>query len=144
MQKHLVSVLAFMVVAFAIQGLSHFAINARFYGSLGIMRPEPVMALGFATMIVQGAVISRALEVWRGADATLADGMRVSVAFGLMMVNYVVLTTPAKYATPDTAQWMLVEGLAGIAQFGLFGLALGAIHQRFGRIATRIAGARAL
>ena len=61
MKPHLLSILAFMAITFAAQGTSHFLVNKAHFDAVGFLRDEPIMALGFATMILQGGAMSLAL-----------------------------------------------------------------------------------
>lgn len=131
MFKHIVSVAGFILVTFTIQGLSHFIINKDHYASIGFLRLEPIMPLGFLTMIIQGLVLSLAFAAWRGTQVTIRDGVALSAAFGIFLVSYIMFATPAKYLVPSISSWMMIEGLAGFAQFALFGLVLAVIHKRF-------------
>lgn len=120
-----------MIVTFAVQGLNHFVINEAYYANIGFARPEPVMALGFLTMIVQGSILSFALAYIAPVGATIKDGFKISLSFGLFLAVYIAWAEPAKYAAPSITAWMLTEGLASTIQFIIFGLLLGLIHQRF-------------
>ena len=134
--KHFLSVLAFMGITFAVQGLNHFVLNADHYAAISFARPEPVMALGFLTMIVQGTIISLALHRMTPVGPGMKDGLTVSLGFGLFLGTYIAVTEPAKYAAPSIPAWMMIEGLASATQFLLFGLILAWIHRRFGRAVT--------
>lgn len=129
--KHFLSVIAFMMVSFAVQGMNHFVINTEHYANIDFARPEPVMALGFLTMIIQGGILTLALGHLAPLGAKIKDGFMVSLSFGLFLGIYVAVTEPAKYAAPSIPAWMITEGLASATQFILFGFVLGLIHQRF-------------
>jgi len=58
--------------------------------------------------------------------------LAVAGAFGLFLVSYIALVAPAKYTVPSVSSWMMVEGLAGLVQFAIFGVLLGLIHKRIG------------
>ena len=131
MLKHIFSVAAFMLVSFAVQGLSHFVINKAHYGAIHFMRADPIMPMGLLAMIIEGFILSFALAAWRGKLATPRDGLILSAAFGLFLVSYIALAAPAKYAVPAIQNWMMIESLAGFVQFTVYGLLLGMIHQRF-------------
>ncbi len=133
MMKHTLSILAFMVITFAVQGLNHFVLNADHYAGITFARPEPVMALGFLTMIVQGTILTLALARIAPAKPTLKDALTVSLGFGLFLGFYIAVTEPAKYAAPSISAWMITEGLASATQFLLFGLMLAWIHRRFSK-----------
>lgn len=132
--KHILSVIGFMIVTFAVQGLNHFVINEAYYANIDFARPEPVMALGFLTMIVQGSILSFALGYIAPIGATMKDGFKISLSYGLFLAAYIAWAEPAKYAAPSIPGWMLTEGLASTIQFTIFGLLLGFIHRRFSRI----------
>lgn len=132
MTKHILSVLAFILCTFGTQGLSHFVINKDHFAQIAHLRPDPIMPMGFAVMCIQGILLSLALHAWRGGEATLTDGVKVALIFGLFLVSYIALTEPAKYTVPSIAAWIRVEVLVGAAQFGVFGVLMGYIHQRWG------------
>ena len=129
MLKHLIAVVGFMVVSFAVQGLSHFVINKEHFAGIGFARPDPIIPLGLLVMVIQGLVLSLALSAWRGDQATIADGVIVAASFGLFLVSYIAIVEPSKYTVPSIGGWLVVEGVAGLVQFGLFGLLLGFIHK---------------
>ncbi|HEV8365752.1 MAG TPA: hypothetical protein VGQ52_19720, partial [Gemmatimonadaceae bacterium] len=52
------TVLAYMIVTFGVQGASHFAINAEHYAAISIMRSEPIIPMGLASMIIQGLLFA--------------------------------------------------------------------------------------
>lgn len=129
--KHFLSVLAFMITSFGVQGTSHFAINKDHYAGVEFMRAEPIIPLGILTMIIQGLVLTFALARLAPTRPTIQDGVTVSIAFGLFLASYIVLVEPSKFTVPSTPKWMIVEGLASLIQFAIFGLALGAIHKKW-------------
>lgn len=128
--KHILSVIAFMIVSFAVQGLNHFVINAEYYANIDFARPAPVMALGFLAMIVQGSILTLALGHIARLGTRIKDGLMVSLSFGLFLGSYIAFAEPAKYAVPSIPAWIITEGLTSTIQFALFGFVLGFIHQR--------------
>ena len=128
--KHLFTILGYMLVSFAVQGGSHFVINTDFYAGIPFMRPDAIIPMGLATMVLQGLILSLALERLGGANPTLRDGMVVAAGFGLFLASYIAVASPAKYAVPSIPAWMLVEGLNSLVQFVLVGLVIGLIHRR--------------
>jgi hypothetical protein len=131
MTKHLLSVLAFIIVSFAVQGPNHFVINKAHYDEIEFARAEPVMALGILTMIIQGIILTFAMTKITSAGALLNDGLLVSLSFGLFLAVYIALAEPAKYAAPSIPSWFMTEGLVSTIQFVVFGVALGLIHRKF-------------
>lgn len=127
---HFMSVVGFMAVSFTAQALSHFVINQDHFSSINYYRPEPIIPMGLTAMIIQGALISIALKVWRPVHVRLQDGLCVSVVFGVFLSAYISLVEPAKYMVPDIAAWMRVEAMVSAIQFLLFGLVLGFVHSK--------------
>ncbi|QBY01907.1 hypothetical protein E2K80_15200 [Rhodophyticola sp. CCM32] len=130
MLQHVLSVVAFMIVSFAAQGLSHFVINKDHFASVSFMRPDPVIPLGLLVIVFQGALLSMALHVWKGDGVRVADGILVSLIFGAFLVSYIAIVEPSKYLVPSIGAWVRVELLVGFAQFAIFGVILGWIHQK--------------
>lgn len=129
---HGLSILGFMVVTFAAQGLSHFVINKDHFAAIFYMREHPIMPMGFMAMIIQGLVISISLRAWRDGDATIANGLAVALVFGIFLVSYVALAEPAKYQVPNIGAWIKVEMVVGLLQFSTFGFLVGFIHTKLG------------
>lgn len=132
MNKHLLSVVGFIVVSFAVQGLNHFVINKTHYDNIDFAREEPVLVLGFLAMIIQGLLLSYAMTKIVSSGSLLRDGLLVSLSFGLFLASYIALAEPAKYAAPSIFSWFLTEGLASTIQFLIYGFVLGFIHRKFG------------
>ncbi|WP_341367859.1 hypothetical protein [Yoonia sp. BS5-3] len=123
------TVLAFMVVSFAVQGLSHFIINAKHFADIGFMRPDPILPMGFAVMIIQALIISFVMiNLWPNG-ATIMQALTVAACFGLFLGSYIALAEPAKYAAPSIPAWIMVEASASFVQFAGFGVLLGLIYR---------------
>lgn len=129
---HAVSVLAFMGVSFAAQGLSHFMVNKDHFAAISYLRENPIIPMGLAAMVIQGLIMSVALRSWRGGDATIANGFAIAAAFGVFLIAYIALVEPAKYEVPDIFAWIRVEAFVGLVQFSAFGILLGLIHSKLG------------
>ena len=132
MLKFVLTVAAYVVATLAVQAVSHFGINAAHYASVPFMRPESIAALGILASLIPGVVLA-----WLYPRVSLpGSAMMQAVTFawlvGAILVSYIALVEPAKYAVPSAAAWMAVEFGAGFVQFTIFGLLLGAIHMRIG------------
>jgi hypothetical protein len=136
MKKHVLSTLAYMVGTFAVQATSHSAINREHYASVSFMRPEPIFALGILSMVLQGGILSWLYSSVVRESAGWRNGLSFGLLAGTFFVSYLALAEPAKYQVPSVGRWMATESVAGLVQFGLFGLAIGWIHSRFGRPKT--------
>jgi hypothetical protein len=130
MIKHLLTVIAYVLSTFLVQGASHFAIAAKHYASIPFMRAEPVFALGFASMLIQGTIISLLYSEGAGKLSTISKAVRHAWLAGALIASYIVLAEPGKYAVASIPQWVGVELPAAAAQFTLFGVLMGLIHGR--------------
>lgn len=130
MKKSLLTIFAFMLVSFGVQGLSHFVINADHFATITFMRADPVLPMGFMAMIIEAMVFSFVMTRLWPDGATIKQGITVSACFGLFLASYIVLAEPAKYAAPSIPTWMVIEGVASFIQFAVFGVLLGMIYRK--------------
>lgn len=124
------TVLAYVISTFAVQGASHFAINADFYAGLPHMRPEPVLPMGLTAMLIQGTLFALLFPAFNRGPNTLRNALVFSWAIGAFLASYITLGEAGKYAIPSIPAWIAIEGSAAFAQFTVFGLLLGLIHRR--------------
>lgn len=90
-------------------------------------------------MLVQALILGGVMQRLWPDGATILDGIKVSVSFGLFLGSYIVLAEPAKYAAPSIPAWMMIEAIASTIQFGVFGLLLGLIHRKHTQEGGRLA-----
>lgn len=124
------TVLTYVVTTFAVQGASHFAINADHYAAIPIMRAEPVIAMGLGSMLIQGTLFALLFPAFTRSVVTVWDGVKFSWALGGFLASYIVLGEAGKYAIPSIASWIAVEGSVALLQYTVFGVLLGLIHRR--------------
>lgn len=116
---------SYLAASFLIQALSHFVINAEHYASIPFMRPEPLMYFGLLTMLIQGIVLTVLYLKWANNTFNVNQGLKFSLLMGLFFVSYLALVEPDKYNVMNVFAWVLVEGIAGLFQFTVFGVLLG-------------------
>jgi hypothetical protein len=135
------TIAAYVLTTFAVQGASHFAINADHFAAIDIMRAEPLVPLGITSMVVQGAIFAWLYPIYAAAGGgnSVRRGVLFSWMIGAFLASYIVLGEAGKYAIPSVPDWIAVETSAAFVQFTLFGVWLGLIHR-----APRLAGAAAV
>jgi hypothetical protein len=116
---------SYIVASFMIQALSHFVINTEHYDSVSFMRPEPLMYFGLLTMLIQGMVLTVLYQKWANNNFSINQGLKFSLLVGAFFIPYLALVEPDKYNVLNVSEWILVEGIAGLFQFSLFGVLLG-------------------
>lgn len=130
MKRHLLSVLGYVFATFATQATSHFVINAEHYAAVAHIKSEPIIALGFLSMLIQGAALSFVYSNSRFAAWGIKGALQLSWVFGAFLVSYIALAEAGKYSVPDVASWIVTEGIVGAMQFSLVGLFLGWSHRQ--------------
>ena len=130
MLKHILAVAGYIIATFATQALSHFVVFKAHYDAMTIMKPDPSFALGIASMIIQGTVLSLVYAGSWFSGEGLTGALRLSWLLGAFLVSYIALAEAAKYAVPSIPAWIGVEALAGAVQFTLAGVLLWWAHQR--------------
>ena len=123
------TVVAYVVTTFAVQGTSHFAINADHFAAIPIMRTEPILPLGIAAMVIQGLVFGWLYPVYANGASTLRKAIGFSWLIGGFLASYIVLGEVGKYAIPSISSWIGVELSAAFVQYTLFGVCLGLVHR---------------
>lgn len=124
------TILAYIVTTFGVQGASHFVINAGHYATIPIMRAEPLIAMGLLSMLIQGTIFALLFPAFQRGSGAVWDGVKFSWVLGGFLASYIVLGEAGKYAIPSLASWITVEGSVAFVQYTLFGGLLGLIHRR--------------
>ena len=99
------------------------------YDAIPFNAPSPIFALGLASMLVQGAILSGVFVQSTFRVRGVIGALGLSWLFGAFLVSYIALAEPAKYAVPNIGTWILVEIAAGAVQYTLVGLALYFAHR---------------
>jgi hypothetical protein len=123
------TVVAYTVATFAVQGTSHFVINKDHFAAIPIMRAEPIIALGITSMLIQGLIFAWLYPVYANGESTLRKSVGFSWIIGGFLASYIVLGEVGKYAIPSVSGWIAVESSAAFVQYTLFGALLGLIHR---------------
>lgn len=124
------TVLAYVVTTFAVQGGSHFLVNADHYAGISIMRAQPVIAMGLGSMVIQGLIFALLFPMFNQGTSSVRRGILFSWALGGFLASYIVLGEAGKYAIPSIPSWIAVEASAGFVQYTAFGALLGLLHRR--------------
>lgn len=123
------TVLAYVATTFAVQGGSHFVVNTEHYAAIPMLRPEPIILMGLASMLIQGGIFALLFPVFTRGPVTLRHGIVFSWALGGFLASYIVLGEAGKYAVPSLPSWIAVEGSVAAVQYTVFGVLLGLIHR---------------
>ena len=125
----LLTVLAYVVTTFAVQGTSHFVVNKDHYAAISIMRAEPVIAMGVTSMVIQGLIFALLFPTFNRGTSAVRNGLVFSWAIGGFLASYIALGEAGKYAIPSIPSWFAVETAVAAVQYSVFGALLGLIHR---------------
>ena len=128
MRKHILSILGYILATFSSQASSHYLLFKQHYAEIPYLRPEPIFALGFISMILQGSILSYFYANSKFATQSLFDSIKLAWLFGLFLVSYIGLAEAAHYPVPDISSWIGIEFFVGFIQFTLAGLFLKLAH----------------
>lgn len=124
------TILAYVVTTFAIQGGSHFVINADHYAAVAFARANPILPMGLATMVIQGTIFAFLFPVCSRRPVTVRAAIVFSWALGAFLASYIALAEAGKYTVPSIRSWVVVEVSVAAVQYTIFGLLLGLIHRQ--------------
>ena len=130
------TIVAYVFTMFAVQGTSHFVINADHYAAIPIMRAEPLIPLGITSMLIQGLIFGWLYPIYADGQSTLRKSIGFSWLIGGFLASYIVLGEVGKYAIPSVPSWIAVELSTAFVQYTVFGVLLGLIHRSGATIPT--------
>jgi hypothetical protein len=136
-KSFVLTALAYLLLTFPCAYVWHLVVFRSFYERIGYFgEKEPIVALGFLSIVVQGLLLAYAYPFFQRGGSALIEGMRAAAVFGGLIMSVQVVAAAAKNHAPATAEWFLFEGLYFVIQFTLIGLALAFIHRPRKRVGT--------
>ena len=129
MKTYLRGALAYLIVTFPLAFFWHLVVFKGIYDELGMYREQPIVALGFIAILIQGLFLSYAFPlVYRGPNAVQA-GVKFGLLMGLFPWSSQVVAAAAKHEVSSFATWLGIETAYFVVQFAIVGLALGLVYQ---------------
>lgn len=120
---------SYVLLTFLIAGTWHLVVFKSLYDRLAIFtRPEPIIPLGVASMILQAAVFSYLYPRYTRGQNPARDGLTFGLAGGIFLGSYAVLADGAKLQVSSLSTWLALEGIYYLIQFPVVGLAFGLIY----------------
>lgn len=120
-KKFWLGLIAYVVPSFPLAYSWHLTAFADQYAKLDLLRTDPILPMGLATMILQGAVFSWAYPRLfdTGRLVWLGSAMRAAMVFGLLAWSYAVLAVAAKTQMTSTPQFLALESGWTLLQFAV-------------------------
>lgn len=101
------------------------------YEQLGFFGGEPSFAVGFLSILIQGLVLSHFFSLVSVQGSPTVKGLKYAFFMGLFFWTCHVLAFAAKNAGSNTAMFYTFESVYLMLQFGIYGLIIGNVYQRF-------------
>ena len=114
---------AYLLPTFAIAFAWHLVLFETSYHALGIYRGDPIIPLGFASMIIQGAVFSWAFpRLFAGSRGSLLkNGLLYGLGAGLLSWSFTTLAVAAKQPMASISDYIVLETGFTFLQFLVVG-----------------------
>jgi hypothetical protein len=120
-KKFWLGLIAYVVPSFPLAYSWHLTTFADQYAKLDLLRADPILPLGLATMILQGALFSwsypRLFDTAK--TAWLGSGLRAAAVFGSLAWSYAVLAVAAKTQMSSVSQFLALESGWTLLQFAV-------------------------
>ncbi|HSF20201.1 MAG TPA: DUF1761 domain-containing protein [Vicinamibacteria bacterium] len=129
MKTLLLGTIAYLLVTFPLAFVWHLVAFKRIYDELGIFnRQEPIVALGFLVIVIQGLLLSYVYPIFRRSADWTKDGLKFGLIMGLFLWSSQVVAAAAKHEVTSLTAWLGIETIYFALQFTLVGLALGWVY----------------
>jgi hypothetical protein len=130
MKKFILPFLAYVVLTFIIAATWHLVLFKEVYDQLGIFtRKEPIIPLGFASMIMQGAVLVWLFPQVARGGSPLKEGLRFGLPIGVLMASIAVFAEGAKQQVSSLPTWLIFESVYYLLQFAVVGVAMAYVYR---------------
>lgn len=122
--------LAYVVITFVLGFVWHLVLFKGLYRRLAIYSriDDPVVPLGLAAMIIQGAILAGLYPRVMHEESPLLAGIAFGLVMGAFIASSAVLAEAAKQRVTSLSTWLAVETAYYAIQFSVAGLAIGLIH----------------
>ncbi|GGX66315.1 hypothetical protein GCM10007385_39430 [Tateyamaria omphalii] len=133
LKKQILAAVAYPLIVFPLAIVWHLLLFKDRYMSFGYFDGEPNIAVGLASMVVQGAVLAAIYPMFQLGSEGFARAIKFAGLLGLFFWTSHVLALVAKQNVQHAGTYILMETIYLGLQFGLFALALGVIFHGAGR-----------
>lgn len=121
--------IAYTIGTFMLAVVWHILLFEDTYRAFGYIEDEPSFVVGFATILIQGAILSLLFPLFNSAGTAIVRGMKFALLLGVFFWTSHVLAFVAKQTVEDVTVFILMETFYLVLQFGLFGVLIGLIHR---------------
>lgn len=117
MPLFVLNALAYLVPTFAIGFLWHLKWFHAEYRQLNIYRANPIIPLGFSSMLIQGCVVAFLYPRLTQSPDAFVDAFLFSAGAALLSWSFTTLAVAAKHSMGSLRQYVALETAFTAAQF---------------------------
>ncbi len=129
--KFILTALAYIVPTMFLGYVWHLIIFKDLYDSLGIYnRTEPIIPLGFFSMIMQGIIIAYLYPYYSKDKSTITKAVVFSLTLGLFLFSVSTLANGAKIEVTSMSKWLLIQVAFHLLQFIVAGVLIGLVNRQ--------------
>jgi hypothetical protein len=119
----------YLVLTFPIAAIWHLVLFPDVY-AVANLRPQPIMALGLLSTVLQALVVAYVYPRIRGDGAPVREGVRFGLVMGTFIGSYGVLAEAGKFDVGPLLSWLIFEGLFFVVQWLVTGIAIALVYER--------------
>jgi hypothetical protein len=120
-KRHILGILAYLVPTFALGFVWHLILFKDYYESLAIYRPDLIIPLGFASMLVQSILFAWIYERMFAPTASASSAVWLLIRYALLGAvlswSFTTLAVGAKNIMSSVPRFMLIETAFTIVQW---------------------------
>lgn len=129
--KFILTALAYIVPTMILGYVWHLIIFKDLYENLGIYnRTQPIIPLGFFSMVIQGTIMAYLYPYYAGVKSTLGKAISFSLIIGLFLFSVSTLANAAKIQVTSMTNWIFIQIAFHLLQFGVAGGLIGLVNAR--------------
>lgn len=126
----ILTALAYIIPTMFLGYTWHLIIFKDIYDSLGIYnRIEPIIPLGFFSMIVQGFIIAYLYPFYAKGNYSMTTAIKFNLVMGLFLFSVSTLANGAKIQISSMQTWLLIQVTFHLLQFLISGVFIGLVNR---------------
>lgn len=129
--KFILTALAYIIPTMILGYAWHLIIFKDLYDSMAIYnRKEPIIPLGFLSMIIQGVIIAWFYPYYTKGKSSIGKAISFSFLFGLFLFSISTLANAAKINVTSMTNWLFIQTAFHLLQFSVAGLFIGLVNRQ--------------
>lgn len=129
--KFILTSLAYIIPTMLLGYSWHLIFFKGLYDSLGIYnRAEPIIPLGFFSMIIQGIIIAYLYPSYKKNSNSKFSALKFSLIMGLFLFSVSTLANGAKIQITSMQNWLQIQIALHLLQFTIAGIFIGLVNRK--------------